>query len=323
MARGYPDMVVTHQVSAKLIRRKPLKHDRRTSRWQWRRPVTICTAAIAKGTRSDGTSYDVIVTASDRMITLGGATEYTWRDQTKCFSFSNSIIAMTAGDPDLMLEIYRDAYVSFEGEADMTVQKVAERIAEKFRDLRKRRNERIILSPHGLSFDEFTDKQQKLAPTVLERIINQLYGDEGVLDTMTIVAGLDGDVGHIYVVGDPGEYELRDSAGFAAIGLGSEHASAVFAESMYTEHYPWTETVLLTYLAKKRAESALGVGPDTDLYWITPNGYGYVEPKDNLLAEFSKIQRDRDNRMRRAIEKGHRRLRSMIEGFPLEQNRNV
>jgi hypothetical protein len=284
--------------------------------------VTICTAAIAKGTRSDSSLYDVIVTASDRMITLGGVTEYTWRDQTKCFFFSNAIIAMTAGNPELMLEIYRDAYDSFEGEAEMTVQNVAERTAEKFRDLRKRRNERMILSPHGLTFDQFTEKQQKLAPMVLERIINQLYGDDGVLDTMSIIAGLDGDVGHIYIIGDPGECELRDSAGFAAIGLGSEHASAVFAESMYTVHCPWTETALLTYLAKKRAESAPGVGPDTDLYWITPNGYSYVEPSNNLLVEFSRIQRDRDDRMRRVIERGHQRLRPVIEGVPLTRNRD-
>jgi len=86
---------------------------------------------------------------------------------------------------------------------------------------------------------------------------------------------------------------------------------------MYTHRMPWTEAVLLAYLAKKRAETAPGVGPDTDLYWIKPEGYGYVEPKAELMRDLDLVRRDRDRRMRRAVDAGHERLRDQITAIAL------
>jgi hypothetical protein len=54
-----------------------------------------------------------------------------------------------------------------------------------------------------------------------------------------VIAGLDGDAGHIYLIDDPGDYICCDSEGFAAIDLGREHAESVFTESMYTDRTPW------------------------------------------------------------------------------------
>ena len=274
--------------------------------------MTICLAAIATETLPDGSKSDVIVTASDRMITLGGTTEYVWGEQTKTFWFSKSIMAMSADDPDQVLEVYRSAHRALNGKP-LTVERVARKVAQKFYEHRQRRNERLILGPHGLTFDTLIKNQRTLDQTVISRLVTRLYGDDGVLNATMIVAGLNDREGHIYLIDDPGQHVCCDAESFAAIGLGREHAESVFTESMYTHHTPWTEVVLLAYLAKSRAEAAPGVGEDTDLYWIKSDGYGYVEPRAELMGELAKVRHDRDQRMRRALDVGHQRLRTRIE----------
>jgi 20S proteasome alpha/beta subunit len=274
---------------------------------------------MASETKAGTTGSDVVITASDRMITLGGSTEYIWGEQTKTFWFSNLIVMLTAGDPNLALEICRNAKRTLDGRP-LTVERVAKKVAQKFREYRMRRNEWRILSPHGLTFETLIKNEQNLAPTVVSKIINQLYGDEGVLNSTMIIAGLDDNAGHIYLIDDPGDCICCDSEGFAAIGAGKEHAESVLAESMYTDRVPWTEAVVVVYLAKKRAEVAPGVGTDTDLYWIKPEGYGYVEPTDDLMLNLEKVRNIRDQRMRRAVEAGHQRLRNLIQGFSLRSD---
>jgi len=73
---------------------------------------------------------------------------------------------------------------------------------------------------------------------------------------------------------------------------------------MYTDRVPWTQAVLLLYFAKRRAESAPGAGADTDIYWIKPDGYGYIEPQASLMGALANVHRDRDRRMQRAVQAG-------------------
>jgi len=275
--------------------------------------VTICIAAVARETTATG-YRDVIITASDRMITLGGRTEYVWGRQTKTFWFSDSILALTADDPDVTLEICRSTTRAL-NERPLTVERVARKVAQKFREYRQRRNEWRILSPHGLTFETLIKSEQNLAPTVLSRLVNQLYGDEGVLNAQMIIAGLEDDAGHIYLIDDPGDCVCCDSEGFTAIGLGREPAESVFTEAMYTDRLPWTEAVVLVYLAKRRAEIAPGVGPDTDLYWIRVDGCRYIEPQAPLLRQLDRLRIDRERRARAALDAGHRRICAEIEAI--------
>jgi hypothetical protein len=119
--------------------------------------VTICIAAISKD-RERGT--DVIVTASDRMVTINGQTEYIWTDQTKTFFFSSRIMALSAGNPDLCLELYRHSVAALRGRDELD--KVANKLAQKFREHRARRNERRILSPHCLTFDTLAANERTI-----------------------------------------------------------------------------------------------------------------------------------------------------------------
>jgi hypothetical protein len=304
-------------ITPKLIRRKPLKHVTVTSRWQRKRkPVTICIAAICQSS-----SGDVIVTASDRMVTLGGKTEYVWREQTKTYWFTDFIVSLSADDPDLALEVETAAYRSLEKRnGTLTVKKVAYKVAQKFREHRARRNEQLILSPQGLTFQTLMQNEKALDPTNVKLLRDRL--DEGALRATMIIAGLDKDnEGHIFVVDDPGVCVTCDSEGFAAIGLGREHAEVVFAEANYTPYREWTEALIISYLAKRRAEAAPGVGNvDTDLYWIRSEGRGYAAPADPLLGQLGKIERDLSRNTRRVINRGHEQLKSNIETVPLHTN---
>jgi hypothetical protein len=140
--------------------------------------------------------------------------------------------------------------------------------------------------------------------------------DEGILNATIIVAELDEEGrGGIYLIEDPGDCVLCDAEGFVTTGMGSEHATSVFAEVGYTENMPWTEALLLVYLAKKRAESAPGVGEATDINWINVEHRAYIEPRHPIMNELEKIRRDRDRRMRRAFYDGHRRISKQLEEF--------
>ncbi len=66
--------------------------------------MTVCIAAIAKATSADGQRSDVVILASDRMLTYRGQ-QYELLDQTKTFWFSNTIAALVAGTGDTLLHI--------------------------------------------------------------------------------------------------------------------------------------------------------------------------------------------------------------------------
>ena len=89
-----------------------------------------------------------------------------------------------------------------------------------------------------------------------------------------IVAGIDPTGPHIFIVDtnqnnnvDTGRY---DFIGYATIGGGARHANAHFLTAGHAWYTPLPEALWNTYLAKKRAEVAPGVGETTDLYMIGP-----------------------------------------------------
>jgi hypothetical protein len=79
-----------------------------------------------------------------------------------------------------------------------------------------------------------------------------------------IVAGLEPNEAHIYLVNQNGEYYLGDSLGYLTIGSGSDLAFLQMTRYIYSMRTPMTPAMTLVYIAKKISERAIGVGRTTD-----------------------------------------------------------
>ncbi|MBI2914074.1 MAG: hypothetical protein HYY03_09150 [Chloroflexi bacterium] len=230
--------------------------------------------------------FEVVLLASDRMVTYRQR-EYELRDQTKAYYLSDRIIAMGAGDTEALLAMFVGTRTTMSSGTNR-VEDAASTLAGEFQKYRLNRNERRVLSPFGMTFGDFLAKQRQLSPDFVERIEYELKGRQANLSAEVIVAGIDDLGASIYVIRDPGDTYPRNVTGFAAIGIGDQHAESVFTSAQYTRNRDWAEAQTVVYQAKKRAEAAPGVGEHTDLYWITPDGIRYWEP----LCEFQEKLRE-------------------------------
>jgi hypothetical protein len=259
--------------------------------------MTVCVATI---------SYGTVFGASDRMITSGDI-EFEPGRMRKAFWFTKSIVAMWAGEAAYQAEVLeavhrRVAARSTEAN-DWSVREVADLYVEEWLAAKRRRAEQQILAPVGLTADGLLSGKHGLRDTVVTRLIEsmieyELPGErEGI--TATIITGIDRDhpnneVGaHLYRVWN-GHASCEDAIGFAAIGAGSWHANSQLMLAGYHRLAVFEEALWLTYLAKRRAEVAPGVGGrGTDVFMLSGGG-GRTDLVDQTVHEldvrYDKVQ---------------------------------
>jgi hypothetical protein len=80
-----------------------------------------------------------------------------------------------------------------------------------------------------------------------------------------IVAGVDDSGARVAYLGNPGTLAWLDKLGYAAIGSGGIHATTKLSLGSQTRGSTLLETLYRVYEAKRAAEVAPGVGPDTDV----------------------------------------------------------
>jgi len=147
--------------------------------------------------------------------------------------------------------------------------------------------ERTILEPVGLNWKSYLSNYPDKYPSWFEERKMKVWGDIEPPVTKTIIAGVDENGAHIFIINEDGEVTCQDRAGFAAIGIGVWHAESQFMFEKHSPSKPYPDTLFLTYVAKRRAEVAPGVGKDTDLCVISLRG-GYVELSEELIV-FNKV----------------------------------
>jgi hypothetical protein len=231
----------------------------------------------------------MIFGASDRMITTGDIeyepllTEQTpVRTSTlKVIHLSNSIAVMTAGDVSIHSEIIQNltktvgARITQDPSNWWNLGEVTQIYVRYYDDLRRRRAESAILSPLGLSNETFIDRQSGMSSEFIQTITHQLTTfDMPIVEA--IITGVDREGSHIYVLNNYNRnrsclVSCADIIGFAAIGSGSHHAESSFMLAGHHRNSPIPDTLFLTYLAKKRAEVAPGVGAETDMIMAGTN----------------------------------------------------
>jgi hypothetical protein len=242
---------------------KPLLRFERARR-RTRCPVTVCVAAICQ---FEGNS--VVIGASDRMITAGDI-EFE-QEQTKIINLTSSISIMVAGDLSIQSVILHELISEIQGRVEakpqdwLRVKDVAETFQGQLAALTRKRAEEAILAPLGLDFSKLTSPA--VAPALAEQLAKEVLTFQ-VPRIEALIIGLD-DRPHIYEVTNDG-LTCHDWTGFASVGGGAWHSNSqlMFAGHVKTRHL--TETVMLVYTAKRRAEVAPGVGEATDMIVIGP-----------------------------------------------------
>ena len=206
----------------------------------------------------------MIVGASDRMLS---APDLKYEPpQKKIYHFYPWVAALVAGDPYAQITLCHRTSAFFAKRPPQTVEELAKTYAEVFTGYRCEIAEAKHLKPLGLDALSLLDRNRDIPPDQVNALKLDLQGS--VLDVETIIAGIDATGPHIFVVTDPGIAECHDLPAFAAIGIGKQHATSQFMLARYTRFEDWRKALLLTFIAKKRAEVSPTVGPVTDLFCI-------------------------------------------------------
>jgi hypothetical protein len=260
--------------------------------------VTVCIGAIA--------DRGMLVGISDRMMTAqNGEIEFE-TGQAKMWSFSNSIVALVAGDVSLQSEILHQVdievkdWIRKDKAKWVNVKDVANLYCHKFREVRREKAEREILYPLGLDFPSFFSLQASMSADIRTDLASKLTEYELSQPLETIFMGMDNDgpvnlddgkrpnYAQLYTTYND-KLSWLTTIGFAAIGIGRNHAESYF---MYSGHWPnktLDETMLLAYSAKKRAEAAPGVGKGTDVVVVGPRLGEMVKIEDAHIAKLEDL----------------------------------
>lgn len=288
-----------------------------------KRAMTVCLAAIC--------NRNMIFGASDRMLTSGDIefeVANSGSPPSKIVTLTSSISAMLAGDAGLQREILRDVSntlndrIKKEPNNWWRVKDVVEVYVGFYNATKLRRAVSAVLSPYGLDEQSFVHKQREMSDAFVRKLVQEMesYSLPGV---ETIIAGIDLDGGpHIYTI--HGNYvSCADPVGFAAIGSGSRHSESQFMLAGHEPAASADETLFLTYLAKKRAEIAPGVGEYTDMIGIGPQLGAHafirreiVDHLDTIYQKHIKSEKQVAKRSREAATKYAKQLQAAADAKP-------
>jgi hypothetical protein len=213
--------------------------------------------------------------------------------QPKIWYQGKHAVALLYGDMTVQAEVAMESERTVLENAISDVGEIAAVYSDHLRQHVAISAERAILSPLGLSFDNFSS-----AANLAESLAKQLqdyYYTSGTSTNLggAIIAGADARGGHILKV----EYDKVsrcDGVGFVAAGSGQWHAESQFMFYRYTKGWDFPEAISIVYSAKKRAEVAPGVGQETDLVLIqtAPPAVFHLKSDSILIGKLEEFYKE-------------------------------
>lgn len=241
--------------------------------------MTVCVAAIA--------SNGMIFAASDRMLST---TDIAYEPENrKICNFTTAIVALWSGDASVQAEVLSAAQRDVDAIIAQTpppdwfyVKEVVDLYVAHWNAVKRKRAEAALLAPLGLNMESFLDRQRSMDAGLVERLSTSLVGYM-LPHTSCIIAGIDHTGPHLWTIHD-GAVACLDQQAFAAIGAGVWHANSQMMQGKHSRTRTASETLVLTHLAKKRAEVSPSVGEATDILMLGPQlgQHGLLKP-DYLL----------------------------------------
>jgi hypothetical protein len=153
------------------------------------------------------------------------------------------------------------------GKKDWTVEEITQLYVDVYNQIKCQRMENAVLKPYGLSLDTFMNGEA--GTENFQKWLGDKVSDFQMPGIETIISGSDATGRHVFIVENLTDsqavYICCDRQGFACIGNGAKQADSEFILAEYTPKKPFEEAIVLTYIAKKRAELARDVGNETTL----------------------------------------------------------
>jgi len=187
----------------------------------------------------------------------------------KIIALTNSIFLMTAGDASFLTRVLTplvgrvQAGVEERPDAWLGVGDVTRWYVDEFNRQKALDAQTAVLGPFGLTTEAFLNRQATLDSDFVFRITLSLI-DHPAPDCSVVIAGRDPTGTHIYSV-DGTEVDQHDTIGFTAVGIGARHALSHLMQVRNAWNSQLNDTVVRAFVAKRRSETAPGVGRATDM----------------------------------------------------------
>ena len=222
------------------------------------------------------------------------------------------MIILIAGRVAVQTAIGQASFLEIASKGIDTVRDAAQVVANHHAEYRRHEGERIYLAPLGLTTDSLARGPHSLSDAAFSQLRYKLQTHD--IRASAIVTGLDADGWpHIYTIGDPGLAHCEDMAGFAVIGSGQHHARSQFMTRGYGPDAPIWETLQLVYAAKRKAETAPGVGKGTDMGGISPLGYVSFPDDEGIMLTLKQGYERMSKAEREEWEKGKSALLGKVK----------
>lgn len=223
--------------------------------------MTICLSTICDRGKT-------VIVASDKMLTHEYLSIEFDHETPKIEQLGKSCVALTAGDAIVPNELFRLAKQEIR-ESD-SIHTIAEKVKTKYALLRLKRAEELHVKTRGFKdASDFYKQANDLPPQIVVPIDDNVQSHKLGLEVM--IAGVDDAGAHIWDISNPGIAQCMDSIGFHSMGSGEPHSEYCFIGNGFNRNILFKQALFLSYEAKRRAESAPGVGQSTDILVITPN----------------------------------------------------
>lgn len=239
--------------------------------------MTVCIAALCNNAKS-------IIVVSDRMITATYPPVEFEHGIPKLEIICPSCVVLTAGDALAHADLCRNVREAISSISRPRTAQITEQVRRGYITQRLEAIEQLFFAPRGWALQDFYGRLIGALPTDLAVTIdNQIATyDYGLT---IIIAGVDTDQAHIYGLRHPGMVDCYDSIGYHAIGIGSIHAISSLIANGYLPTTGVKMAIYLVYEAKRNAESAPGVGKDTDMAILRESECQNITPEQISALE--------------------------------------
>jgi hypothetical protein len=277
--------------------------------------MTVCIGVLcAGGAAAIGASDQMISTADNQTKRL------------KIHHLTDSVVVMISGDVAIHAELMIELRAVIDANSDrpeiLTVKNMADSYATAFASAKRRRAERQVLAPLGLDARALTSGQvdEKMAEKLAKEM---LYF--AMPECSAIFMGADSSAGymsaHLYKVENE-QIQCCDGSGYACIGVGWYQAASSLMFSGYKLDAALDQALYLTFAAKKRAEVAPGVGPETDMVYVANDQSKYIMFNDKVLGSLECIYARAEKAHSKTNQAAERRFHEFLDTLrrtPVEQ----
>ncbi len=268
--------------------------------------MTVCTASMFywnSGVDGEDRWGPAFVIASDRMLTdVGLEIEYE-ASRPKAQTCDGTHMIFVAGDMPFVTEAVVMANRALGNDGGHATVEIARVLGAAFEKVRRSRAAKRYLAPLNLTEDMFEAGLLGHSNGLMMDLADKMQAAH--FDAEAMVVGVDGDVAGLFRIDPYGVVTDHFHIGFLSIGIGGIHSSAQFMNEPYLHSRNYYSSLYSTFVAKKRAEVAPGVGKVTDIFRITRDSVVQIpDPLVRRLEKLHQAQRISDARVtQRAAQK--------------------